>query len=90
MGSTDNIFVNGTIQSLRKHNMAMDILDSAQAKARYPMVSFPDNFRFVLDHSGGILRADKALKAFQVSVYSIFWMLFIVFIAHYGITYLLV
>ncbi|XP_063415732.1 peroxisomal sarcosine oxidase-like [Mytilus trossulus] len=65
MGSTDNIFVNGTIQSLRKHNMAMDILDSTQAKARYPMVSFPDDFRFVLDHSGGILRADKALKAFQ-------------------------
>ena len=30
-------------------------------------MSFPDNFKFVLDKSGGFLKSDKILKAFQVT-----------------------
>lgn len=66
MNKEGNEFVDGTIKSLKNHNMTMDIMNSTEAKSRFPMISFPDDFTFVLDHSGGILRADKALKAFQV------------------------
>lgn len=65
MNKEGNEFVDGTIKSLKNHNMTMDIMNSTEAKSRFPMISFPDDFTFVLDHSGGILRADKALKAFQ-------------------------
>lgn len=66
VGDQNNEFVNSTIASMKKHNMPMEILNSEQAKVKYPMISYPDEYSFVLDHSGGILRADKCLKAFQV------------------------
>lgn len=66
MGTPDNSFVSGTIEALKKHNMPMDIFSTKEAMQRYPMVSYPDGYTFVLDPSGGILYADKALNAFQV------------------------
>lgn len=66
IGRADNDFIKTTIESMRKHNLSMDILNSKDAKVKYPMISYPEDYTFVLDHSGGILRADKCLKAFQV------------------------
>lgn len=65
IGEKDNDFVNTTIKSMRKHNLPLDILNSDEIKTKYPMITYPDDFMYVLDHVGGILRADKALKAFQ-------------------------
>lgn len=65
IGRADNDFIKTTIESMRKHNLSMDILNSKDAKVKYPMISYPEDYTFVLDHSGGILRADKCLKAFQ-------------------------
>lgn len=68
IGEKDNDFVNTTIKSMRKHNLPLDILNSDEIKTKYPMITYPDDFMYVLDHVGGILRADKALKAFQVRI----------------------
>lgn len=65
MGGKANNFVETTIKYMKKHNQPMTILTSDEAKIKYPMISYPDDFTFIVDHSGGILRADKALKAFQ-------------------------
>lgn len=69
VGEPGNDFIDGTIKAMRKHNIPMDVFGSDEAKMKYPMISYPTDFTYVLDHSGGILRADKALKAFQVNCF---------------------
>lgn len=65
MGPEGDPFLDGTVNCLTKHKIPFEKFDSKRAKEKYPMISYPDNYTFVLDYSGGILRADKALKAFQ-------------------------
>lgn len=55
----------GSEDCLKRHKMKYDKMNDKEAKKRYPMLSYPENYIFLLDYSGGILRSDKALKAFQ-------------------------
>lgn len=51
---------------MRRHNVDFEKFDVTGQLKKFPNLSFPADFEFVLDKSGGVLRADKVLKAFQV------------------------
>ncbi|XP_048747465.2 peroxisomal sarcosine oxidase-like [Ostrea edulis] len=65
VGTPEDPFIKDTLTSLRKHGVKYDIISHNDIKSRYPMINVPASTIGVLDHSGGILRADKALSAFQ-------------------------
>lgn len=64
MGSSDK-FTMGTIRCLQRHGIAHEVFDYRGIKQAYPMIEYPKDYTFVVDKTGGILRADKALLAYH-------------------------
>lgn len=58
--------VTETTKCLERFGIPHDYFDVKEQRKRYPNLSFSNDFEFVLDKSGGLLRADKMLRAFQV------------------------
>ena len=58
-----------TIQSLEQNQGNYDIFSGEEANRRYPQLTLPAKYECVYDKDGGILLADKALAAFQVSAH---------------------
>ena len=52
--------------SLDAAGESYEVLSSQELKKRYPELSFPSHYTGLLEHSAGILRADKCLKVLQV------------------------
>ena len=46
----------------------IQVLSSAEANKRYPPLKIPNDYGCVFENDGGILLADKAVKAIQVSL----------------------
>lgn len=67
MGSSDK-FTMGTIRCLQRHGIAHEVFDYRGIKQAYPMIEYPKDYTFVVDKTGGILRADKALLAYHVRI----------------------
>ena len=53
-------------RSLESVGVKYETLPAHSLRSRYPTLSFDDSFSAVFDPTGGILRADKCLSAFQV------------------------
>ncbi|XP_012939101.1 peroxisomal sarcosine oxidase [Aplysia californica] len=53
------------VSALRTHNIPHEVLNSSELKARFPAVTTTDGYGAVWDPSGGLLRADKCLAAYQ-------------------------
>ena len=68
-GDKDDEFVKETESALIRHNVPHDTFMASEQRRRYPNMRTPDNFGFVLDKSGGVLKADKILQAYQVHVF---------------------
>lgn len=66
MGAPGDTFTMGTIRCLQRHGIPHQVMDYQGVKQAYPMIEFPRDYTFVVDKSGGILRADKALISYQV------------------------
>ena len=66
IGEQGDKFLGSTEASLIRHNVPYERFGSKDAKRRYPNVFFPEHFEYVIDKSGGVLRADRVLRAFQV------------------------
>ncbi|XP_061194488.1 peroxisomal sarcosine oxidase-like [Saccostrea echinata] len=64
-GTPDDPFIKDTITSLRTHGVKHDVISHSELQIKYPMINVPAEAIGVLDHSGGILKANKALYAFQ-------------------------
>ena len=65
-GPEGDPFVSGAEECLARHNAPHDKFGVDEQLRRYPKLSLPSNYRLVLDKTGGVLRADKMLQAFQV------------------------
>ncbi|XP_045173792.2 peroxisomal sarcosine oxidase-like [Mercenaria mercenaria] len=52
-------------QCLTDYHVPHETFDVKEQRKRYPHIELPDNYEFVLEKTGGILRADKMLSAFQ-------------------------
>ncbi|XP_065937101.1 peroxisomal sarcosine oxidase [Magallana gigas] len=65
MGAPGDTFTMGTIRCLQRHGIPHQVMDYQGVKQAYPMIEFPRDYTFVVDKSGGILRADKALISYQ-------------------------
>ncbi len=59
-------FLEDNANSLRRNNAEFQYLNPDEMRRCYPMLSYPDNYGGIVDKDGGILRADKALRAYQV------------------------
>ncbi|KAL5017533.1 hypothetical protein ScPMuIL_007122 [Solemya velum] len=58
--------VEETQHALQTRNIPHQIIPSGrELKEKFPNLEYPDNYRFLLDYSGGLLYADRAVKAFQ-------------------------
>ncbi|XP_052700155.1 peroxisomal sarcosine oxidase-like isoform X4 [Crassostrea angulata] len=69
-----NSYMKATISSLSRNGIKYDILTPGDLRDRYPMLSLPPDYVGVFDYSGGVLRADKALRAFQtVLILVLYW-----------------
>ena len=66
IGPRGNHCVEGSRSALVRHNVPHEVFGAEEMKRRYPGVSYPSNYECVLDKTGGMLMADKMLKAFQV------------------------
>ena len=65
-GPPDNTFLKGTIEFSKTNGIPVDIMEKKDIETKYPKMTFPEDYMFVLDQCAGILLADKALYAFQV------------------------
>ena len=61
-------FLEDTRAALLRHNVSHETFSVKTAKKIYPGLSYPSNYEFLLDKSGGLLMADKMLQAFQVNL----------------------
>ena len=61
-------FLIDTKAAMVRHNVPHETFGVDTAKTIYPGLSYPSNYEFLLDKSGGLLMADKMLKAFQVKI----------------------
>ncbi|XP_041348131.1 peroxisomal sarcosine oxidase-like [Gigantopelta aegis] len=65
IGDSGGKFLTEIADSMSRAKASYQMLTKSEFKASYPMMKYPSTFTGVLDHDGGILRADKALQAFQ-------------------------
>ena len=59
-----------TVQSLEEKQVPHEVFNGEEAKSRYPQLKIPADYRCVFEKDGGILLADKALAAFQVTLHT--------------------
>ncbi|XP_060597744.1 peroxisomal sarcosine oxidase-like [Ruditapes philippinarum] len=64
-GPKDHPFVSGAVEALSRHGAPHDVFNVEEQRRRYPYLALPSDFKVVLDKTGGLLRADKILQAFQ-------------------------
>ena len=65
-GPPDNTFLKGTIEFSKTNGIPVEIMEKKDIETKYPKMTFPEDYMFVLDQCAGVLLADKALYAFQV------------------------
>ncbi|XP_071094286.1 peroxisomal sarcosine oxidase-like isoform X1 [Haliotis cracherodii] len=65
IGQYKGDFLEDNISSLKRNNAQFEYLTPVDFRRRYPMLRYPNDFSCVADPDGGILRADKALMAYQ-------------------------
>ena len=69
-GPNDSPVVRTHKQSLRQCNVPHEVFAGSEANRRYPdQLKLPDSYACVFERDGGILRANKAVAALQVSRY---------------------
>jgi glycine/D-amino acid oxidase-like deaminating enzyme len=66
VGLENGKFLSSVMSAMSHHGLKFESLTPSQLKQRYPTLAYADNYGGVLDPKGGILRADRALAAFQV------------------------
>lgn len=65
LGVVGGEFLTSLSSAMSRHKLQFETLSPQELKKRYPMLRYPANYGAVLDAKAGILRADKALAAFQ-------------------------
>ena len=69
------------MQALSTCGIPYSLLDAPEANEKIPQLNIPMEYVCVIEEDGGILRAERALEAFQVhipsdfmkSLYNILW-----------------
>ncbi|XP_048252107.1 peroxisomal sarcosine oxidase-like isoform X3 [Haliotis rufescens] len=67
IGEHNGVFLKDNVSSLTRNDAPFQYLPPPDFRRRYPMLAYPDNFAAIVDTDGGILRADKALLAYQTT-----------------------
>ncbi|XP_067683658.1 peroxisomal sarcosine oxidase-like isoform X2 [Haliotis asinina] len=65
IGKYKGNYLDNNASSLQRNNARFEYLAPQDFRRRYPMLRYPDDYSCVADPEGGILRADKALLAYQ-------------------------
>ena len=60
--------VENSKSALIRHGVQHEVFGAEEMRRMHPGVEYPSDYEFVLDKTGGILMADKVLKAFQVEI----------------------
>lgn len=66
LGPKGETFLEEIRDAVLRQSVPHETFGVEKAKKIYPGLSYPSDYEFVLDKSGGLLRAEKMLKAFQV------------------------
>lgn len=67
-GPKGNSGVESVVTSLSTHGVAHEVLSGSEVNSKYPQqLKLPEDFTCVFEEGGGILRASKAVFAFQVN-----------------------
>ncbi len=64
VGPGDGALIRGTIESARRHGLAVEELAGSAAAARFPVLRIPDGQRCVLDHDGAVIMCEEAVEHF--------------------------
>lgn len=65
LGPKGETFLEEIRAAMLRQSVPHEIFGVEKAKKIYPGLSYPSDYEFILDKSGGLLRAEKMLKAFQ-------------------------
>jgi sarcosine oxidase len=60
-GPEDGRIVQGALASCREHNLAHELLNAAELRARYPGFRMPDHFAAVVQPDGGFVASERAI-----------------------------
>ncbi len=63
VGRADGGLVEGVLRSAREHDLALDVLDAAEAAARFPGFVVPDGYQAVFERRAGVLRVERCVLA---------------------------
>jgi sarcosine oxidase len=63
IGPPDGEVVNGVLASAGEHNLAVDRLDAAALRARFPQFRFDDHYEGVLERGAGLLYVEDCVRA---------------------------
>ena len=61
------------VKSLMAAGETFQVLSNENLKKKFPELSFSPHHSGVLEHSAGILRADKCLRVLQVEDFLLYW-----------------
>ena len=63
IGPVDGAIVNGTLRSAHEHDLAHEILNAAQTRARYPAFELSDDLVAIVDPRAGYLDPEACIEA---------------------------
>lgn len=64
IGSAQSAFLHNVRQSAECHGLPVEILDSQQVQARWPVFTVPDEFIGIFEPRSGVLECEKAIESY--------------------------
>ena len=62
LGTEGSLQINGVLASAREHDIPIDYMDGPELKQRYPAILATDDLVGILEHRGGMIEIEPALK----------------------------
>jgi sarcosine oxidase len=64
LGAPGAEVVEGSLRSVRQHNLPHELLDAREAMRRFPQFHLPEDFRVLHDHRAGLVLPERAIAGY--------------------------
>jgi len=64
LGPPGAAVLEGSIRSVRQHNLPHELLDAAEAMKRFPQFKLPEDYRVLHDHKAGLVLPERAIAGY--------------------------
>jgi sarcosine oxidase len=65
LGPPGATVLEGSLRSVRQHDLPHELMDAAEAMKRYPQFRLPENYRVLHDHMAGLVIPERAVAGYS-------------------------